>query len=186
MAAIFQIESNIVKPYAETLLLEPFKTIWRKDKDRNKRMALRKFAYIEFITSQRKSNPFRQYPEELKHSKIMEHIVKDDKDQFKICDLITHGIEVCINFQKEASTTYQYYMAAKLAAEKMIHFFTHFNIGERNKAGIPIYKPRDITSAINDTSKTLNTLKELEKRVEEELFESSKKKAGKSISVFAM
>ena len=49
----------------------------------------------------------------------------------------------------------------------------------------PIWKPRDITSALNDTEKVLANIKSLEKKVEEELFEETKTRSNKQISPFA-
>ena len=42
-------------------------------------------------------------------------------------------------------------MAAKKAAEKMQQFFLNFDMNRVNiKTGMPIYKPKDITSAVAD------------------------------------
>ena len=88
-------------------------------------------------------------------------------------------------FQTNGSSTYSYYIAAKRAVENMKEFFESVDINERNEKGAPIYKPRDITSALNDTEKVLANLKALEKKVEEELYESTKNRSDKKISPFA-
>ena len=101
-------------------------------------------------------------------------------------ELIIKGMHKIIQFNKEASTTYNYYMAAKVAAEKMQDFFNDVDITEVNpKTFNPLYKPRDITSALNDTEKVLSNLKNLEKKVEEELYEETKNRSNKEISFFA-
>lgn len=184
MAFLFEVNNKIVIPNPETLLIEPFKEIWERDKTPNKVHAIEDFTYIEFITSMKKSNPYRQYPEERKHEVLVEEIIT--RDNWIPDGLIQQGISKVEQFQKEASTTYNYYMAAKTAAEKMQEYFIEVDINERNeKSGNPIYKPRDITSALNDTEKVLANLKSLEKKVEEEIYEETRNRSDKKISPLA-
>jgi len=63
MAFLFTVTEKTVFPNAETLLISPFKDIWERDKTKQKIYALEELAYIEFMTSMKKSNPYRQYPE---------------------------------------------------------------------------------------------------------------------------
>jgi len=59
-------------------------------------------------------------------------------------------------------------------------------MNERNeKTNTPIYKPKDITSAITDAEKTLTTLNALKSKVDEEVFTTSKVRKDKIISPFA-
>jgi hypothetical protein len=96
------------------------------------------------------------------------------------------GIEKLKQFQVEASVTYNYYMSAKIAAEKMQQFFINFNMNQVNdRTGAPIFKPRDITSALNDTSRVLENLNTLREKVDNEVFEEVKKKGQKIVSPFA-
>lgn len=184
MAYLFKVEGKAVIPNTETLLISPYKEIWERDKTKGKEFAIEDFAYIEFMSSMKKSNPYRQYPEDKKHTVIKNAIIT--RENWDIDPLITQGINKIEKFQEEASTTYGYYMAAKRATEAMKDFFETVDIGERNfKSGSPIYKPRDITSALNDTEKVLSNLKSLEKKVEEELYEETKSRANKVISPFA-
>ena len=53
------------------------------------------------------------------------------------------------------------------------------------KTGAPIYKPRDITAALQDLDKTIISLQSLEKKVEDDLFETAKIKGQKEVSIFA-
>lgn len=183
-AYLFEIQERTVFPNAETLLIEPFKSIWERDKSKGKEKALEELAYIEFMASMKKSNPYKGYPEDIKKEKIENEVItiknwKPDK-------LVLQGIEKIKEFQTNASTSYIYYISAKIGLEKMREFFLKFNMNERNiKSGMPLYKPKDITSAINDIEKNLQNLKALEKRVEEEIFEEERNKGNKEISPFA-
>lgn len=184
MAFLFIIEGRSVFPNAETLLIPPFKDIWERDKSKNKENALEEFCYIEFISSVKKSNPYRQYEEEKKEIEIRKDVITQ-KD-WEPDELVKQGIDKLSEFQMKASTTYTYYQAAKVAAGKMKDFFLNVDLNERNeKTFNPIYKPTDITKALNDTEKVLTNLKSLERKVEEEIYEETKTKAGKEISFFA-
>lgn len=184
MAFLFKVEGKLVTPNDETLLISPYKEIWKRDKSKKKLNALEEFAYIEFMGSMKKTNPYRQYPENKKHGVVKQEVIT--QNDWKPDHLVLEAIGKLKKFQKEASTTYSYYMAAKKAAEKMQDFFNNVDITERNmKTGNPIYKPGDITRALNDTEKVLANLKALEKKVEEELYEETRTKGGKEISPFA-
>lgn len=184
MAFLFTVEGRAVFPNAETLLLYPFKDIWDRDKSEDKEFAIEEFSYIEFMTSMKRSNPFRQYEDARKEVVVRKEVIS--REDWEPDKLIKDGISKIERLQKEGSTTYTYYMAAKIAAEKMKNFFLEVDVNERNlRSGSPIYKPVDITRALNETNKTLSNLKDLEKKVEEEIYESVKTMGGKTISPFA-
>tara|TARA_R110000796_G_scaffold231853_3_gene349891 strand:- start:9395 stop:9973 length:579 start_codon:yes stop_codon:yes gene_type:complete len=183
MAYLFKVEGNVVIPNTETLLITPFKEIWERDTTPKKTYALEDFAYIEFTTSMKKSNPYRQYSEERKHGVVKE--AKITREDWEVDNLIAMGQSVIIEFQTNGSSTYSYYMATKKAAENMKKFFSNVDVNERDARGKPVYTPKAITSALLDTERVLTSLKSLEKKVEEELYESTKNRADKEISPFA-
>lgn len=184
MAFLFQINGKVVFPNPETLLIYPFKNIWDRDESINKEVAIQELTYIEFITSMLKSNPYREYPTEKKDTILKKEIMLDENWQPD--ELVVEGIKKIEELQKEGSITYSYWMSNKVAIEKMIDFFNNFDIDERNfKSGMPIYKPKDITSAVADAEKTLTTLNALKSKVDEEVFEISKTRSDKQISPFA-
>lgn len=185
MSYLFIIEDKKVFPNPETLLISPFIDIWNRDKGKEKEQALKEFGYIEFMGSVKNTNPFVDYKSDVKEFKIREALDLDN--DWQPDELVKKGIDYIVKLQTEYSLTYTYYVSAKIAAEKMKEFFTSFDINERNiKTGNPIYKPRDIISALNETEKTLVTLKSLEDKVNQEILTSSNRtKADKKISPFS-
>ena len=184
MAYLFDVNNTTVQPTTEILLVEPYKSIWERDKTKKKSRALTEFAYIEFMSSMKKSNPFRQYPEEDKHNVISKELFKDENWQPD--ELIIQGIDKIKKFQEEASVTYTYYLSAKTAAESMKKFFNTVNPTVKNhKTGNPLYKPKDITSALKDTEDVIKRLQSVEKKLQEELTEELKNKSDKQVSFFA-
>lgn len=184
MAYLFKVENKAVFPNDETLLISPYKEIWERDKSKEKRMAMKEFAYIEFMCSMRKTNPYKGYEESLRTIKIKEDVIQDKK--WKPDSLVTKGVSKLKEFQTGASNTYSFFMSVKKAVSNLKDFFDNVDLGERNmKTGNPIYKPAEITRALADADKLLNNFSNLERKVEEELFEESKTKGGKEISPFA-
>lgn len=184
MSFLFKIDNKVVYPNPETLMLHPFCDIWERDESPNKEVALQEFAYIEFMTSHLKSNPYREYTEDRKEATIRNEVIKELNWQPD--ELVEKGMAKIVELQTEGSITYQYWLSNKIAIEKMIVFFTNFDIDERNpKTFSPIYKPRDITSAVADAEKTLVTLNSLKVKVDEEIFDSNKTRSEKVISPFA-
>lgn len=184
MSFLFIIDGRVVNPNAETLMISPFKEIWGRDKSKDKEFAIKEFAYIEFMTSMLKSNPYREYSEQKKESVLRKEIINDDS---WIADsLIQQGIDKIVQFQTEGSITYSYWMANKIAIEKQIEFFKNIDIGERNeRTGLPIYKAVDIPNAVSASEKALLTINSLKSKVEEEIYEKNKNKSDKTISPFA-
>jgi hypothetical protein len=185
MSLLFTIESKVVSPSTETLLIPVFKQIWDRDESLDKRFAIEDFSYIEFMASIQKSNPYSGYSENQRAEKIIKDIItRAEWDQND--PLLLQGIDKLKEFQAEASVTYNYYMAAKSAAEKMQQFFIGFSMNDVNlRTGAPIFKPKDITSALNDTSRVLENLNTLREKVDNEIFEEVKKKGQKIVSPFA-
>ena len=183
MAHLFVVENNIAKPNTETLLMSPYKEIWNRDKSKDKSDAIRDFTFIEFMISKKKSNPYAGYDEESRRRVLGQLLYKDDN--FYPDRLIEEGLHALDTFQKEASPAYTFLLAAEEAANKLKDFFRTFDLTERNvKTGMPVYKPKDISSAINDSEQNIRTLHNLKEKVEQELFEATKTRNNRTINPF--
>lgn len=184
MSVLFKVENRVVIPNTETLLISPFKEIWERDTSEGKEVAMAEFKYIEFTTSMLASNPYAGYDEETKVQKVIDACIF--MEDWKPDELVIGAQKEMEKFNTEASSSYTYYMSAKIAAEKMKDFFNTFDMNEVNtKTMNPVYKPRDITSALKDTSDVLQRLDTMKKKVEEELFQVVKRRGEKVISPFA-
>lgn len=184
MAYLFKVEDKVVKPTDEVLQVSPFKEIWERDVSPNKEIAMQEFTYIEFMTSALKTNPYRGYSEDRKSTVIIKDVIHVENWQPDV--LVYKGMEKVKEFQKDGSESYSLYLSAIVAKNKLQDFFNTFNMNKVNtKTGAPIYKPKDITAALQDLDKTIISLQSLEKKVEEDLFEAARIKGQKEVSVFA-
>ena len=182
MANLFVVENHVAKPNPECLLVNPFKEIWERDNTADKRVAIAEFSYIEFMSSMKDSNPFRDEEEDVKETRIIEE-VKPSND-WKPDALLTQGVERMIEIQN-TSLTYRFYMGCRSAAEKVILNWRGIDLSERTKAGMPVFKAKDVTSGLQDAEKILQTLSSLDKKVQQDLLEISKTRANKEISYFS-
>lgn len=185
MAHLFKIEGNVVYPKEETLLIEPFKQIWERDNSKGKEQAIKDFSYIEFMTSFLESNPFKGYSLEARKTILAKTIYK--VEIFKPDELILEGMKAIETFQKDASPTYSLYLSSLRAKDTVQSFLDKVDLTKINfKTGNPMYKPKEITSALLDMDKVSASLDALKKKTEEELYEAVKTKGQKVISPFAM
>lgn len=184
MSLLFQIINKTVQPNVETLLIPPFKQIWERDTDTQKKNAIEDFAYIEFCVSEKKSNPYSGYALSQREKKVKEDIIT--RENWKEDPLIVEAKLKLEKMMEEAAPSYSYYISTKKGAEKLQDFFLTFDMTTVNvKTGSPMYKPKEITSALNDTATVLRNLHDLREKVNNELFEKVKIKGEKVISDFA-
>ncbi len=183
MAYLFVVQGKSVAPNPETLLIEPFKTIWENDTSERKENAMRYFAFIEFCSSHKKSNPYKGYSNDKKML-----VLKKDlgfADDWVPDNLIADGIRKILAFQREASVTMKYYESTVKALDKMRQFFDDFDLSSVGPRGNLLYKPKDITTAMKDTKDLLKNLTLMKKDVEEELYEVVKSRNSRTISSLA-
>lgn len=184
MSNIFYIYNKEVRPKPNTLLIPPFKDIWERDKSKEKEKAIKELSYIEFMTSVGNSNPYHGYPDKIRHEVVIIDLFGKDS-KWKPDNLVKAAMTKLHEFQLQASPSYSYYLAAKNAVEKIKGFYDSVDFTEKTKSGMPLYKPAEITRALNDTEKVIQNLIALKKKVDEEILESAKTKGGKEISPFA-
>jgi hypothetical protein len=184
---LFKVEGNLVVPTEHALLISPYKDIWDRDPAKDKAKAKQEFAYIELNCSYKKSNPYKGLPDDARKKKVGEVVFKEEYTTFVEDELIIEGFKVYHELRLVAAPTLQYYLAAKGGAEKMIKWLDDFDMTDVNaRTGLPLYKPREITSALKDSYEVMKTLNTMEEKVYEQLFESAKTVGNKDINHFEM
>jgi len=183
---LFKVEGNLVVPTEHALLMYPYSEIWDRDTDPTKLEAKRQFAYIELNCSYKKSNPYKGFADDVRKGKVLKAIYREDADSFVEDELIVEGMKLYEYLRVEASPTLQYYLSAKAGAEKMMSWLNDFDMDKLDSRGNPLYKPREITSALKDSYDVMKTLNAMEEKVYEQLFETMKTKGNKEINHFEM
>jgi hypothetical protein len=186
MSYLFKIRDKVVSPNEETLLISPFKEIWDRDKTKEKLEAIREFAYIEFMTSMLRTNPYRGYKKEKRSEVIIKDVMrnanwKPDKNVLKCIKKIE-------DFQSEASPSYSLYMATVRAKDSLEDFLNQVDLnsdGNYTDKGAMVLKPKDVTAAILDVPKVTESLHQLEEKIQQEVYEELKTRGKKTIGLFA-
>jgi len=145
----------IVAP--ECLVIEPFKSIWEKDKSKDKTQAFNMIKYTWYYASFK--SPFFQHSNTDKHKLIVDHILKEPK--FKM----TQDLLDCINMYDKIHTTpaMRLFRAVQESINKMEKFFEDAEYNEDSitkiqKAIIDMPKMQEaVQSALNNCQKEQST-----------------------------
>ena len=117
MIKIIDLKDSKIIIAPECLVIEPFKSIWEKDKSKDKTYAFNVIKYTWYFASFK--SPFFQHGNADRHKLIMDHIIKDDK--FKT----SKELEECINTYEKIHTTpaMKLFRAVQESISKMEKFF---------------------------------------------------------------
>lgn len=145
----------IVAP--ECLVIEPFKTIWEKDKSKDKTHAFNMIKYTWYYASFK--SPFFQHHNNDRHKLIVDHIIKDSN--FKV----TKELEECIKVFEKINTTpaMKLFRSVQESINKMEEFFMTAEYNEDSitkiqKAIIDMPKMQEaIQAALNNCTKEQST-----------------------------
>jgi len=185
MYEFFEVKDFIVWPSKEILLIPEYAEIWNRDESPKKELALKEFAFVYFRVSMRMNNPFRAYNEKLKPRKIAERIFRDNPE-WRPDDKVKQLVEIYREDMRNSSLTYSYLISAKIAAEQLKEFFSEEGtLKLRNsRTGAPLYKPRELTSALADTNAIISNLESIQKKIEQEELVDSKAKNTREVNFF--
>ena len=179
MVKLIEIDGTAVKPTEDILLIEPFRTIWKRDKNNHKTKAINDFKYIYFMVLPSKTNPYMELTEEERSKVIIKEVIGDEN--YKPDKYVKEAIEVYENWIYEYSFTYKFFQSALKGAEELMKFLSTVDLSERTKGGSAVYKPADITNALRQTEESIKNLENLKKRVFDDI-EVVKSKGNKNIN----
>ena len=147
----------------EALLINEFKELWDSDKDKNKSNASKILAFVYFFAD---------------YNSIYNTYTKDEKQEQLIIDLdlpkdfcidldIANAIQKYIRLQETPSMGYL--RSVRKAADELKNFFDKVDLSEVDSHGKPIYKPADLTKAISDSAKVIESIDKWEEKVKKEM-----------------
>jgi hypothetical protein len=124
MIKIIDLKDNIIIVAPECLVIEPFKSIWEKDKSKDKTQAFNMIKYTWYYASFK--SPFFQHSNSDKHKLIVDHILKEPK--FKM----TQDLLDCISMYDKIHTTpaMRLFRAVQESINKMEEFFKNVEYDE--------------------------------------------------------
>ena len=169
---LFELENNYPSIMPEVLVIPEFKKIWDRDKTKTKDKAKTELAYIYFMMDTR--SPYLAYSEEEMESQICKDLFKADK--YKPDQELVVAMS---KFQELSDTpTTLLLKAARNGIAEVRKFLSSVDLTERNRMGMPIYKPKDITTALADLDKAVDNLQKIEDRVNKDDFGGGQNRGG--------
>ena len=97
-------------------------------------------------------------------------------------ELIKKALVAVDNFQKEGSFNYTMYKQSLDTLIKTREYLLNIDLNERNKSGMPIYKPSEVYASLEKVEKIMVSMNNLKEKVEQELFDSNKVRGSKVIN----
>jgi len=157
MIKIIDLKDSKIIVAPECLVIEPFKSIWEKDKSKDKTHAFNMIKYTWYYASYK--SPFFQHNNADRSKLILNHIIKDDK--FKL----TKELEECIKIYETINTTpaMKLFRAVQESINKMEEFFKDAEYNEDSitkiqKAIIDMPKMQEaVQNALNNCTKEQST-----------------------------
>ena len=161
---------TVILNSADLALIDEFKTIIKRDKER----ADREFTYI-YLAIDWKS-PYSNYSEQERHEAALKdaHITEEEWN-----DPLFRA--ACRKYRalQESNRYVRLLQSAELVTDKIIDYFNNLNLEERNEdTGKYINKVSDIQKAMENAAKQIETLKMIESLVKKEITEQSQIRAG--------
>lgn len=180
---LFVTDNGIVIPDENTLLVYPFNEIWNRDQTPKKDIASAEFAYIEFLCSYTKSNPYIGYDDSIKELKVRENTQRSIPD-WTPDSLVLKAIEIYCEFRDDASPTLRFYLANLEGAKKLQEYYKDIDLNERTKNGMPVNKASDVARGLSQASQVMTNLEALKTKVQQELFETNRIRANRTVNHF--
>lgn len=161
---------TVILNSADLALIDEFKTIIKRDKER----ADREFTYI-YLAIDWKS-PYSNYSEQERHEAALKdaHITEEEWN-----DPLFRA--ACRKYRalQESNRYVRLLQSAELVTDKIIDYFNNINLEERDEdTGKYINKVSDIQKAMENAAKQIETLKMIESLVKKEITEQSQIRAG--------
>ena len=161
---LFLIEKNIVVPNPAALTIKEFKEVWLRDKSKNKEQALKELAFTYFLADYK--SVYLSVPAEEREQTIIEDIFEDN--YWKPDKAVQAAV---LKYQAlQEVPTMRLLSSAQESLEQLVTFFKSKDLLNRlDKSGKPVYKPKDITSAMAETARVAEALDSLYAKVKREL-----------------
>lgn len=161
---------TVILNSADLALIDEFKTLIKRDKDR----ADREFTYI-YLAIDWKS-PYSNYSEQERHEAALKdaHITEEEFNDpsFRAA---------CRKYRalQESNRYVRLLKSAELVTDKITDYFNNVDLEERDEqTGKYVNKVSDIQKAMENAAKQIETLKMIESLVKKEITEQSQIRAG--------
>lgn len=176
---LLQVENYSLKVADEALLIKPIRKLFNQDRSQSKEQFYRQMSYLYFMIDPRSTYSYILNMDERAKAIIEQEGL--DKD-FTPSPLLKEAMEV---YKKHTVTPSQELLNAALkAAHTVSEFLMRDDILEQeDDKGKPKYQISSITSALKNVEGIVNSLQNLQRKVENELTEQSKARGSQELTI---
>lgn len=175
---LFKLVRNKIEINPSTLTVKEFKALWLKDTTKTKENAIKEFSYIYFLMDWH--SVYQNMPEEDRHETLKEDL--DLGETWEPDHLLKLAMAKYEELQQ--TPTMKYAKSIRKAFWDMVTYFESVSYTERDNKGQPVYRIQDVTKAMADSGKLIDTVKKLEAIVKKEQIESSRVRSGDELNPF--
>lgn len=136
------------------------------------------FAYIYWMGDF--GSPYLSIAEDEREKAVIEDCLKDS--EWKVTEQVKTALNKYRELQELSIPALSYLNSARKAAEDINTLLKTINLKERDKSGKPIYKPKEIASAISELRNVVETLDKWDEKVRNSLSMSDEKIRGGGVS----
>ena len=164
---LFQINNNNKLDITiEALTVTTFRELWERDKSDKKSHAIRDLSYIFWMGDF--MSPYLSLKEDERHKEVVVDIIEDET--YKPDEMVLKGLKKYEEFQEVSNEAMVNLKSVREAARRLREFFNDENILKKtDKSGRPIYKPKDITSAIQEYTKVIDSIDKWMAKIKNEM-----------------
>lgn len=165
---LFRYEGYQLTISEEAMLLKPFKALWKRDKTRDKSVAMQELGYIYFMEDPRSDYQiYIDREERARQIRIGEGI----KDSWKPDAVVKEAMEFYASFKSDAALLLD---DMKTMVSKLRVQLKEINLEKTDDKGKPIYNIDSYSKIITDLAKLTKIIDETEKAVARDIIQSDK------------
>lgn len=153
----------------EALIIKSIKTLWNRDRSKNKDRALQELGYIYFMVDPRSTYSYIIDEEDRKEKIILEEGLPKNWKPDKI-------VEDAMNSYKESVQTTSYLLLedTKYAVSNLRKYLRSMDFTETDDKGKPKYPVNTLATTVNQVADLAEKLMKAERTVAQEIVENSK------------
>lgn len=161
-----------------TLWVPEFRTLWDRDKSKQKEKAVSEISYVVFLYDFR--SPYTAYPTSERELRIKKDCFKDEEWQ------PDEAVKAAVIKYRELQTSpiSRLLQAAMDTCDKMTDYFNGIDFKKVDHNGKPIYTLKEVSSVMKDIGDIVSSLESLKDKVEREHMERGSIRGGSGIGMF--
>lgn len=165
---LFRYEGYQLTISEEAMLLKPFKALWKRDKTRDKSVAMQELGYIYFMEDPRSDYQiYIDREERARQIRLGEGI----KDSWKPDTAVKEAMEFYASFKSDAALLLD---DMKAMVSKLRIQLKEIDLTKEDDKGKPIYNIDSYSKIITDLAKLTKIIDETEKAVARDIIQSDK------------